>query len=150
MPATRTRPLEHTGDIGFELSAPDLETLFDAARRVLLAELMASPPEGNHRGDRDEAVLQLEAPAADRLLVRWLDELLYLVQTRQRVPVGARLRVVPPALDGAAWQLQAQLTTAPLDPQAHGWRGEVKGATYHDLQLARGRAGWRARVILDV
>lgn len=149
-------PLDHTGDVGFELGAPDLAALFDAARAALLSELMTSPPaapqeaEGAARPGGEVTPVSLEAPAVDRLLLRWLDELLYQVQTCQRVPARAELRIVPPTVGGSAWHLTARLQSVPLDTSAHGWRGEVKGATYHGLEVTRRRGGWRARVILDV
>lgn len=149
MSAARVRPLDHTGDVGFELAARDLAGLFEASREVLLAELMESPPRAPG-ADAPVASLHLEAPGVDRLLLRWLDELLYLVQTCHSVPAGATLRIRPPAVSGGAWHLEAAVVTVPLDPDTHGWRGEVKAATYHGLEVRRTRGGWRARVILDV
>jgi len=149
MHGTRVRPFDHTGDVGFELSAPDLESLFGAAREALLAELMESPP-GAAAVDAGEQPLHLQAQAVDRLLLRWLDELLYQVQTCRSVPAGATLHIRPPAVGGGAWRLEARLSAVPLDADAHGWRAEVKGATYHGLELRRTRNGWKARVILDV
>ncbi len=138
--------LDHTGDVGFTLRAGSLEALFDAAREALLGTLLSEPPAiGEASID-----LQLAAPALDRLLLRWLDEVLFLVQTRELVPAASRIALLEPAADEARWRLRARLAVVPLDPDAHGWRGEVKGTTYHGLELARERGGWRARVILDV
>lgn len=145
MPAA-VRSLEHTGDVGFEVAADDLAALFDGARRAVLAELMLRPP----RTGRERRRLELEAVGLDRLLLRWLDELLFLVQTRGLVPTGGRLRLEPADAGGSSWRLEAELTLAPLDPRAHGWRGEVKAATYHGLELVRDGERWRARVVLDV
>lgn len=150
MPAGRARPLDHTGDVGFELSAPDLASLFGAAREALLAELMTAPPGDAGAEDAREAAVELQAPAVDRLLLRWLDELLFRVQAGRRVPVRCEVQVAPPVVGGSAWKLRAWLVTVPLDREAHGWRGEVKGTTYHGLEVTRRRSGWHARVILDV
>lgn len=144
-PAT-VRPFDHTGDVGFEVQAPQLETLFDGARRALLEVLLRTPP----RSGSERTRLSLQAPGLDRLLLRWLDELLFLVQTRGQVPVGASLTLRPPIEGETGWGLTADLSLAPLDPRAQGWRGEVKAATYHGLELTREGPGWRARVILDV
>lgn len=153
MPGTRTTPLDHTGDVGFELHAPTLETLFDAAREALLQELMAAPASDAGAARPREARpldLALEAPGLDRLLLRWLDELLFLVQVRGRVPVSARLAVQAPPDPGTAGRLTARLVTVPLDVRAQRWRGEVKAVTYHGLELEPDDGGWRARVVLDV
>lgn len=138
--------LDHTGDAGMLLRAERLDRLFELARGALVDELLAEPPA---HGD---TVLELElrAPELDRLLRRWLDELLYLLQTRGRVPVASRVELVPEGDGPAGWRLHARLTVAPLDLDAHGWRGEVKGVTYHALELGPEASGWRARIILDV
>ncbi len=153
MPGTRATPLDHTGDVGFEVHAPSLEALFDAAREALLQELMAAPPtgaDGTRPREARSLDLALEAPALDRLLLRWLDELLFLVQVRGRVPVSARLAVQAPDAIGTDRRLTARLVTLPLDVRAHRWRGEVKAVTYHGLELVPHDRGWRARVVLDV
>ena len=51
------------------------------------------------------------------------------------------------------WKLEAVFSVIPLDPEGMGWQGEIKGATYHGLEVTP--VGdpphrWRARVILDV
>lgn len=154
MPGTCTTPLDHSGDVGFELHAPSLEALFDAARVALLQELMAAPPMSDAGGTRPRGArsldLDLEAPGLDRLLLRWLDELLFLVQVRGRVPVSARLAVQAPDAVAADRRLSARLVTVPLDVRTHRWRGEVKAVTYHGLELVPDDRGWRARVVLDV
>ncbi|MEJ2291988.1 MAG: archease [Deinococcales bacterium] len=146
MPRRPLQALDHTGDVGFTLRAGSVGALFDAARAALLSELLSEPPtSGEAPFD-----LELTAPALDRLLLRWLDEVLYLVQTRALVPASARVTLEGPAAGAQGWRLHAHLALVPLDPDTHGWRGEVKGTTYHGLELARERGGWRARVILDV
>ncbi len=144
--AAAVRSFDHTGDVGFEVVAADLPALFDGARRAVLAELMTRPP----RGGDERLALELEAHGLERLLLRWLDEVLFLVQTRARVPTGGRPRLRPAGSADGSWRLDAELTLTPLDPVAHGWRGEVKAATYHGLELARDGEHWRARVVLDV
>jgi len=149
----RVTPLDHTGDAGFELYAPALEALFDAARAALLRELMEAPPTAEIPAERPAEAQSLEltlvAPGLDRLLLRWLDELLFLVQVRGRVPASARL-ALRASDDPAGWRLTARLDTVPLDVRAQRWRGEVKGVTYHGLEVAPEGGGWRARVVLDV
>ena len=145
MPDSRIEALDHTGDVGFVLRAPSLEALFELACRALLAELLTDPPAAGAGTLR----LTLNAPDRERLLLRWLDELLYLVQTRALVPTACRLTLRPPNEERDDWQLRARLRTAPLDPERQGWRGELKGATYHALRLAPTGGGWHARVVLD-
>jgi SHS2 domain-containing protein len=133
----------HTGDVGFALRADDLDDLFDAAREALLQVLVTTPPEP---GDIARTV-ELEAPGLDVLLVRWLEEILYLHATEALLAASSEPRVRP---RGDAWRLTARLRLAPMPPDAHDARREVKAVTYHGLEVTRDEAGWRARMVLDV
>ena len=136
--------LDHTADVGFELRASTLEELLDEARRALLMVVFERPPEEGE----EEGEIQLSAPDLETLLVRWLNELTYLVQDAGFVPVGAEIRIQ--RRDGASLSLEARLTGAPLLLEEYGWQGEIKSATFHGMEIADNDEGWCARVILDV
>ncbi len=138
------RMLDHTADVGFELEAPSLEALFDEARRALLMVVFEHPPE---EGEGVDAV-RLTAPDRETLLVRWLNELVYLIQDAGFVPVGAEIRL--PEAGDSGYALEARLTGAPLLLEEYGWQGEIKSATFHGLDVTNYKDGWHARVILDV
>ena len=138
------RMLDHTADVGFELRAPSIEALFDEARRALLMVVFEHPPE---EGEGVNAV-RLTAPDRETLLVRWLNELVYLIQDAGFVPVGAEIRLRE--ADEAGYSLEARLTGAPLLLDEYGWQGEIKSATFHGLDVTNNEDGWHARVILDV
>jgi SHS2 domain-containing protein len=136
--------LDHTADVGFEIEAPTLETLFDEARRALLMTVFEQPPE---RGE-DEDSVWLSAPNLETLLVRWINELVFFIQGDGFVPVRADIEIRE-AGEGS-FSLEARLTGAPLDLEGYGWQGEIKSATFHGLEVTRGGEGWQAQVILDV
>jgi SHS2 domain-containing protein len=136
------RMLDHTADVGFEVGAPTLETLFDEARRALLMTMFERPPE---RGEGERPV-RLSAPDLETLMVRWINELVYLVQGDGFVPVRADIRIS--GEEGLS--LEALLAGAPLDLEGYGWQGEIKSATFHGLDVVHTSEGWNARVILDV
>ncbi|GAB5603738.1 archease [Thermus sp. FJN-A] len=136
------RPLDHTADVGFVLEAESLEDLFQAALKGLLEVMFRSPPEGGTRRRR----LTLEAEDLETLLVRYLNELLYLIQTKGFVPGKARIRVGP---KGEGYRLEATLWGEPFQ-EGFGFQGEVKSATFHGLQVRQEDGRWRAQVILDV
>jgi SHS2 domain-containing protein len=139
------RMLDHTADVGFEVvEAPTLENLFDEARQALLMTVFEEPPEG---GKYEDSV-RLSAPDLETLLVRWINELVFLIQGDGFVPTGAEMRIEE-AGEGDFF-LEARLTGASLDLEGHGWQGEIKSATFHGLEVTRGSSGWHARVILDV
>jgi SHS2 domain-containing protein len=136
--------LDHTADVGFELSAPTLGGLFDEARRALLLVAFERPPESGP----EEREVRLSAPDRETLLVRWLNELIYLVQDAAYVPARAELEVREAG--GVACELEARLAGTPLLLEEYGWQGEIKSATFHGLEVHLEDGGWRARVILDV
>lgn len=137
--------LDHTADVGFEVAkAPTLEALFDESRQALLMTVFEQPPE---RGN-EERTVRLPAPDLETLLVRWINELVFFIQGDGFVPVGAKMRIEE--ADEGGFFLEARLAGVPLDLEGYGWQGEIKSATFHGLDVTRGRPGWHARVILDV
>lgn len=138
------RMMDHTADIGFELEAPSLEGLFEEARRALLMVVLENPPE---RG-RGEKEIQLSGPDLETLLVRWLNELIYLLQDLRFVSLRSRIEIRE--IRGTGFALEANLAGAPLEPEEQGYAGEIKSATFHGLEVRGGNGGWHARVILDV
>ena len=135
--------LDHTADVGFELGASTPEELFDEARRALLMVVFERPPEEGE----EEVDIRLSAPDRETLLVRWLNELNYLIQDVEFVPVGAEIKLREA---GTGFALGARLSGAPLLLEEYGWQGEVKSATFHGLEIEDNEGRLRARVILDV
>jgi protein archease len=138
------RMLNHTADVGFEIEAPTLEALFDEARRALLMTMFERPPE---RGEEERSV-RLSATDLEFLLVRWVNELAYHIQSAGFVPVYTEIRIREAEMGG--FFLEGLLAGAALDLEGYGWQGEIKSATFHGLVVAPEGEGWRARMILDV
>src|SRR5215203_6462182 len=134
------RMLDHTADVGFELKAPTLEAMFDEARRALLMTVFERPP----RSGEDEDSVRLSAPDLETLLVRWINELVFLIQGDGFVPVHADVRIEESG--GEDFSLEASLTGGPLDLEGNGWVGEIKSATFHGLDVRQDGEVWRARV----
>ena len=141
---TMIEMLDHTADVGFEVRASTLEELFDEARRALLMVVFERPP---HKGDEGRR-LRLSAPDNETLLVRWLNELTYLIQDTGFVPTGAEIELQ--RTESTDLSLEAGLAGAPLNLEEYGWEGEIKSATFHGLEVTNDDEGWHARVILDV
>lgn len=148
------RALDHTADVGLELVAPDRAALFRraaAGMEALIAGPPAPPAQAGAPGQAGvpatpaeagapELRLELEAPDVAVLLADWLRELLYLRQVRGRAFADAEFT----RLDER--ELAARVRTVPAPAAAR----EIKGVTYHGLDVRPGEGGWRGRVIFDV
>jgi len=132
--------MEHTADLGAWFYGRDPEAVFVNAGLALMTLMIERPP---RRGEAVTAVA-LEASDPEDLLVRWLNELLYLVQVKRRVAVSIR------ATGLTRTRFEADVETAGFDLARHGIRGEIKAATYHALELRPWRGRWRARVVFDL
>ncbi len=131
---------EHTADIGLVARGGTLEELF-ANAAMGLVDLMVDPA-----GLREETRLECSVSAADReaLLVAWLNELLYLLDTRRFLPRRCQI------LSLTETRLTAELLGERIDRDRHAVRRMVKAATYHGLQVAQANGGWEARILLDL
>ena len=134
------RLLEHTADIGLEATATTVEKLFIEAAHALQMVLGGAPEAA------PEEVLQVEIGAVDReeLLVNWLNELLFLLETRHFYLADLDITRL------TATRLHAVLRGEAFDPDRHSFAREIKAVTHHQLRLEESPAGWAARVYLDL
>lgn len=129
----------HTSEVELRIEAPDLTTLFEEAARAL-AELMAEDARGSETVD---VRVHVEAPSREELLVRWIDEIVFLTEVHTRVYGDVRVE--------HADDQRLVATLAGHVPEIP--RTAVKAATWHRLAVRdhAERDGWlEARVVLDV
>jgi SHS2 domain-containing protein len=131
---------EHTSEVQIRLQAPDLGALFAEAGRALM-ELMSggAVPAPSDAPDAPET-LTLHSSDRDALLVDWLNELIYRVETEKKIYGEIAVQTV----DGRA--LSATIRGAP----AEGLRTLVKAASFHGLKIVEDEGGHAATVVLDV
>jgi len=128
--------VEHTADWAFRVRGCDLRELLENAARAMSALDEQGP------GDGPTVVHEVEVQGVDRetLLVNWLNEILYLEQTRAEV--YDRFQVVEVGEN----QLRARLYGRPsTDRITH-----IKAATFHNLQVKQTSEGLEATVVVDV
>ena len=136
----RFEVLDHPADIGFRAHADTLPALFAACAEALVSLILdasaAAPAEQ----------ISISADAADResLLVNWLNEVLYFVDSR---------RLVFQRFEIAKWadtHIEATAFGERRDPQKHPSKLIVKAVTYHQLAIRQSADGWSADVYVDV
>ena len=129
-----------TADKGIRAWGRDLAGLFVNAARGLWS-LMVEPG-----AVRRERMIPVKVEAADRetLLVAWLNEMLYLYETREFVMADCSILTLT---DTA---LSAEIWGESIDRERHLMLGHVKAVTYHLLQVRTTPEGWQGQVVVDV
>jgi len=130
--------IDHTADVGIVAYGAELaEAFVNAAYAMftLIADL-----EGVKQTISRE--IEVEAEDQEGLLVRWLNELLYLFDVERIIFSGFEIT------DFSDTHLKARGYGEPLDVSRHSLRAGVKAATYHMLKIEKDK-GYKAQVILD-
>ncbi|MCL5269572.1 MAG: archease [bacterium] len=131
---------EHTADLGLRVVAPDLAGLMVEAARGLMAVMVENPARIQ---PRRELNFRLAGCNSDELLLDWLAELLFRLQSEHLVFSDFRVRLTPGGLE-------ARAGGEPFSPARHGAGVDVKAVTYHGLRVERTPEGWLAEVVLDL
>ena len=132
-----------TSDLAFVARGATPGEAFAAAAQALLAATVEDPARVEEREVRR---LELAEPDLELLLLRFLNELVYLKDAELLL---LRPRTVRVSLDSQA-RLEAELAGETMVPERHRLAADVKAATAHGLSVARTPGGWEARVTLDV
>lgn len=137
------RRLAHTADTGLELWADSLPLLFVEALRGFTDTLL----ELSRVGPGQRRRISVKAPELDRLLVQWLEELLYEFEVNAMVFSGADVDISE--YEGGC-ELRAIAWGESYNAARHGLKVPVKGVTYHGLSLREDRDSWRGRIVFDI
>ncbi len=132
--------LEHTADVGIVAHGSSLAELFANAAAgmfTVMADL-----EGVRQ--TEERRIEVEGRDRERLMVRWLTELLYYLDAEEML--FSRF-----AVDEASdTRLQARVFGERIDPERHRLHFGVKAVTHHMLEISSEDGGYRAQVLLDI
>ena len=132
-----------TSDLSFVARGDSPEAVFCAASEALLAATVERP---EAVAERTRETLHLRDAELDLLLLRFLNELVFLRDAR-----GLLLRAREVRIDrGEDVVLGAVLVGEPLDAARHRLASEVKAVTAHGLRVRQVADGWEASVTLDV
>ena len=132
--------LNHTADLAVRIRGDDLPDLFENSGRSLIHLMLGRelPCEGS------TLEIRLKAQDLGDLMVRWLSEILYLLEGEHLVVTAVKIKAVTPSL------LLASVRTVPFDPERHEILSEIKAVTYHQIEVTQKAGHWEARVVMDV
>ena len=134
------REIEHTADLGIEVTAADLPALFASAGEALYALIADAATIES----RETVTISATGEGPEELLHAWLCELLALFNIQGFV---GRQCEIAHIVDG---RVQGKVSGEKLDLKRHAFHTEIKGVTYHDFRVWREAGAWHARVIFDV
>jgi SHS2 domain-containing protein len=128
--------IEHTADSGIRVDASDLASLFREAGTAIVDITGAQSTDG-------PIFLDVQAQGIDRvdLLVRWLQELLYLIMVKDLRIHSIEVKSLTDT------GLQARLRGAYQDTRL---KGEIKAVTYHGLDIVDTGSSFTATIIFDL
>jgi protein archease len=132
------RFLDHTADALVECEGKTFEELLETAAHALYAVAFRQT---QARIDLEE-VIEVEGETREELLVRWLQELIYLMEVRYFV---ASVFQFERADDTGVRARVAGYTYHPDERDA-----EVKAATYHEMAIEETEKGLTTRIVFDL
>jgi len=131
--------LDISGDTGLKILGKTLEELFKNAA-LGMSELVTDISKIK---EEEEKEIVLSADNYESLLVRWLNELIFLFDAHGFI--GKQFSV-----GFLGNTLKAKVLGGTFNPEINESRLLIKAATYHKLSLKRTNSKWEAIVIFDI
>ncbi len=135
--------IDHTADIGLIAYGKNKEQVFINAARGMF-EIIAGGTKNLKDNFYDK--IKLEADNLEGLLFAWLNELLYIGETRLVILNKFQIK------DLSDYQIEAEIEGIKINPPSVKIEKEIKAVTYHRLEIKKdGESGlWSAQVIFDI
>lgn len=133
-----------TSDVTFHAWADTLDALFAAAVDATTAAMVA---ELDTVRASEQRSVDVAADALDWLLLRLLEEVIFLKDVEGLLLRGERIRVTA---DGQQPSAHAVLIGERIDPTRHELVADVKAVTLYGLRVEHTGGRWHAYVTLDV
>jgi SHS2 domain-containing protein len=137
---TKFEILEHPADVGFRAWGDSVEELFGNCAHALISIIL----DPSQIGATEFWELKADGSDLESLLVNWLNEVLYYVDTRRLVFDSFSIDLA------GTYQLSCQASGEHRDRAKHPVRVSVKAVTYHQLRLFKAGERWVAEVFVDV
>ena len=135
--------LEHTADIGIAAYGKTKREVFINAAKGMF-EIIAGENKTLKENFCDK--IKLEADNLEGLLFAWLNELLYISETKLVILNKFEIK------DLSNDKIEAEVGGAKINPPSVKIEKEIKAVTYHRLEIIKDEKNglWRAQVIFDI
>lgn len=130
-----------TADISFIAYGNSLNELFRNAATAMFEVMI------NTKQIKTEISRKIEVNGHDlqSLLFNWLNELLIFYGAENLAFSKFEVKINEKKIS-----LEAECFGEKINPEKHETRTEVKAATKHKMEVAKGNGKWKAQVILDI
>lgn len=132
--------IEISGDAGIRAFGSDPEDLF---RNAALGMYSLITDSGTIAPQKN-VVINVEGDSLERLLVSWLNELIFHFDTYGFMGKEIHIHELHDTL------LSATVSGEDFDPEKHDRGLLIKAATYHKLRIERKEDHWEADIIFDI
>ena len=135
--------LEHTADIGIAAYGKTKREVFINAAKGMF-EIIAGGNKTLKKNFYDK--IKLEADNLEGLLFAWLNELLYIGETRLVILNKFQIKEL------SDFQIKAEVEGMKINPPSVKIEKEIKAVTYHRLEIKKVEESglWRAQIIFDL
>jgi len=127
--------LEHRADLKIKIFGKTKEELFLNA--LLAMEEFLQPKKKEKETEREIKIASLDFSS---LLVDFLSEALYLIQTNKEVYNKIEFKKF------SNTEIEAKI----FGQKVESFAEDIKGVTYHDLKIKKETKGWEAIVLFDI
>jgi len=130
----------HTADLGIQLTSDTLPGIYINSARAL-TDLIAGIK--NIR-PLSESEITVEGIDSDDLLIRWLNELIYIYDTERKIFSDFKIT------DLTDTKLHCKVKGEIYNPNEHIIKNDIKAATYYNASIERTEARFKVTIIFDV
>lgn len=138
------REIAHTADIGIEIKAEKIETLFKEAGQWLSAKLVYIA-EAEEKREVSKKKIIIQERGLDALLVCFLNEILYFYEVEGMLLLDFDIQKIE--------ENYLELEASGIDlckEKELNIQTEVKAATYHQLEVKKEGGSWKVKVFFDL
>ena len=135
--------LEHTADIGIAAYGKTKREVFINAAKGMF-EIIAGGTKDLKENFYDK--IKLEADNLEGLLFAWLNELLYISETKLVILSKFKIKEL------SDYHIEAEVGGAKINPPSVKIEKEIKAVTYHRLEIKKDEKSglWSAQIIFDI
>jgi SHS2 domain-containing protein len=134
------RLIDHTADIGISVEGKDLKDLFTTSAYAMFSQMF----DLDKIKDKETKRVKLEGENLEDLLIRWLNELIFLSESGYIFKAFDIEKLEETSLSASLKGDKIDFRKTPLKQQ-------IKAATYHQLEIKKMASGnWQTTIIFDV